>query len=76
MPDLSGMIQPVPDDGFIIGYTLERHEPLRGGLRERMQAAAGQLRNICATIYRALTQVLRVSPRAAESMQADFVLYA
>ncbi|WP_054514376.1 siderophore ferric iron reductase, partial [Achromobacter xylosoxidans] len=76
VPDLSGMIQPVPDDGFIIGYTLERHEPLRGGLRHRMQAAAAQLRNICATFYRELTQVLRVSPRAAESMQADCVLYA
>ena len=76
VPDLSRMTQPVPDDGFIIGYTLERHAPLRAGLRERMQAAAAQLRNICATFYRELTQVLRVSPRAAECMQADCVLYA
>ncbi len=76
VPDLSSMTQPVPDDGFIIGYTLDRHEPLRACLRQRMQAAAAQLRNICATFYRELTQVLRVSPRAAESMQADCVLYA
>ena len=76
VPDLSSMTQPVPDDGFIIGYTLDRHEPMRACLRQRMQAAAAQLRNICATFYRELTQVLRVSPRAAESMQADCVLYA
>ncbi len=76
LPDLSRMHQPVPDDGFIIGYTLERHDPLRACLGRRMQAAAAQLRNVCATFYRELTQVLRVSPRAAESMQADCVLYA
>jgi len=76
VPDLSSMNQPVPPDGFVIGYTLDPHEPLRGSLLERMQAAAAQLRNICATFYRELTQVLRVSPRAAESMQADCVLYA
>ncbi|AHV91628.1 alcaligin biosynthesis protein AlcD [Bordetella holmesii] len=74
-PDLDRLGQPVRD-GFIAGYILERHEPLRGCLEQRKQAVAAQLRRICATYFRELSQLLRLSPRAAACMQADCVLSA
>lgn len=74
-PDLGRLDQPVVN-GFICGYSIGRHDPLRGCLRQRMDAIAAQLRQICAAFYRELTQVLSLNPRAAACMQADCVLSA
>ncbi|WP_447919693.1 siderophore ferric iron reductase [Achromobacter aegrifaciens] len=75
VPDLTRLSQPVAN-GFIAGYTIERHEPLRGGLDERLDVAATQLRAVGAMFYRELGETLRLNPRAAACMQADCVLSA
>lgn len=76
VPDLSSMSLPVPDDGFIIGYTLPPHAPWRADPCQRIHTAAAQLRTLCAGFYGELSRALRISARAAESMQADCVLQA
>ena len=75
VPDLTRLSQPVAN-GFIAGYTMERHEPLHGGLEQRLDAAATQLREIGALFHRELGAALRLNPRAAACMQADCVLSA
>ena len=50
--------------------------PLHGCLEKRLEAAATQLRQICALFYRELGVALRLNPRAAACMQADCVLSA
>ncbi|MFH7112048.1 siderophore ferric iron reductase, partial [Achromobacter xylosoxidans] len=57
-------------------FKVEGNNNSGGFFAHLFRPAAAQLRNICATFYRELTPALRVSARAADSIQADCVLYS